>query len=44
MLVLELFLRGDDGRRLERVVIEMNQTEAREFVSKIKEIERVMLN
>jgi len=42
-MVLELFLRGDDGKKIERVVIEMNQTEARAFVHKIKEIEKVFI-
>jgi hypothetical protein len=41
LLVLELFLRGSDGKELEKVVIEMNKVEAKAFVSKIKEIEKV---
>jgi hypothetical protein len=41
ILMLELYLRGSDGKQLERVVIEMNKDEARTFVSKIREIERV---
>ena len=41
MLVLELFLRGSDGKELERVIIEMNRVEAKAFVTKLKEIERV---
>ena len=40
MLVLELFLRGCDGKNLERVIIEMNKVEAKAFVSRLKEIER----
>ena len=40
-LVLELYLRKDDGKSLERVVIEMNLGEAKAFVGKLKEIERV---
>ena len=43
MLVLELFLRGSDGKDLERVVIEMNKQEARAFVAKLKEIEKEVL-
>ena len=41
MLVLELFLKASDGKKIERVVIEMNKDEARAFVGKLKEIERV---
>lgn len=41
MLVLELFLRGTDGKDLERVIIEMNKVEAKAFVTKLKEIEKV---
>ena len=41
MLVLELFLRGCDGKELERVIIEMNKVEAKAFVSKLREIEKV---
>jgi hypothetical protein len=41
MLVLELFLRGSDGKDLERVIIEMNKQEAKAFVTKLKEIEKV---
>ena len=40
-LVLELYLRKDDGKSLERVVIEMNLGEAKAFVGKLREIERV---
>jgi hypothetical protein len=43
MLVLELFLRGSDGKDLERVVIEMNRVEAKAFVGKLKEIEKEVL-
>jgi len=43
LLILELFLRGEDGKRLERVVIEMNQQEAKAFVAKLKEIEREII-
>lgn len=43
LLVLELFLRGDDGKRLERVLLEMNAIEAKAFVGKLKEIEKVKL-
>ena len=41
MLVLELFLRGSDGKELERVIIEMNTVEAKAFVAKLREIEKV---
>lgn len=41
MLILELFLRGSDGKELERVIIEMNKNEAKAFVAKLKEIEKV---
>jgi hypothetical protein len=41
LLVLELFLRGDDGKKLERVIIEMNHREAKAFVAKLREIEKV---
>lgn len=41
MLVLELFLRGNDGKNLERVVIEMNKSEAKAFVGKLRDIEKV---
>ncbi len=41
MLILELFLRGSDGKELERVIIEMNKVEAKAFVSKLREIEKV---
>jgi hypothetical protein len=40
-LILELYLRKDDGKSLERVVIEMNLGEAKAFVGKLREIERV---
>ncbi len=43
MLVLELFLRGSDGKDLERVIIEMNKVEAKAFVAKLKEIEKEVL-
>lgn len=43
MLVLELFLRGSEGKQIERVVIEMNQSEAKAFVGKLKEIEKEVL-
>ena len=43
MLVLELFLRCNEGKNIERVVIEMNKQEAKEFVGKLKEIEKVRL-
>lgn len=43
MLVLELFLRGADGKDLERVIIEMNKLEAKAFVTKLKEIEKVRI-
>ena len=43
MLVLELFLRGQDGKRLERVVLEMNLQEAKAFVGKLREVEREIL-
>lgn len=43
LLVLELFLRGSDGKDLERVIIEMNRLEAKAFVAKLKEIEREVL-
>jgi hypothetical protein len=43
MLVLELFLKGSSSGKnnLERVVIEMNKDEARAFVGKLREIEKV---
>jgi hypothetical protein len=41
VLVLELLLRKDDGKSLERVVIEMNRVEAKAFVGRLREIERV---
>ena len=41
MLILELFLKNNDGSKIERVLIEMNMEEARGFVGKLKEIERV---
>lgn len=41
MLVLELFLKGCDSKKLERIVLEMNTVEAKGFVAKLKEIERV---
>ena len=41
ILILELFLRGADGKELERVIIEMNKVEAKAFVSKLREIEKV---
>lgn len=44
ILVLELFLRKDDGKSLERVVIELNTIEAKAFVGKLREIERVRSN
>ena len=39
ILVLELFLKGSDGKKLERVVIEMTRDEAKAFVGKLREIE-----
>jgi hypothetical protein len=44
LLVLELFLRGNDGKNLERVVIEMNKGEAKAFVGKLRDIEKVSVN
>ena len=44
MLVLELFLRGCDGKELERVIIEMNKVEAKAFVGKLKEIEKEIIS
>lgn len=44
MLVLELFLRGCDGKELERVIIEMNKVEAKAFVGKLREIEREIIS
>jgi hypothetical protein len=41
LLVLELFLKGSDGKQLERVVIEMNKAEAKIFVAKLRDIEKV---
>jgi hypothetical protein len=41
MLVLELFLKGNDGKNLEKVVLEMRKDEAKAFVAKLREIERV---
>ena len=43
ILLVELFLRGDDGKKLERVIIEMNKLEAKAFVAKLREIERVRI-
>eukprot|EP00347_Sterkiella_histriomuscorum_P024249 403331790 len=43
MLILELFLRGQDGKQLERVVLEMNAQEAKAFVGKLREIERELI-
>ena len=43
ILVLEMFLRGSDGKEVERVILEMNASEAKAFVSKIKEIEKEVL-
>lgn len=43
MLVLELFLRGSDGKELERVIIELNKVEAKAFVAKLAEIEKEVL-
>ena len=43
-MILELFLKGYDGKKIERVVIEMNKDEARAFVGKLKEIERVRID
>lgn len=43
MLVLELFLRGSDGKDIERVVVEMNKQEAKAFVGRLKEIEKEVL-
>jgi COMM domain len=43
MLVLELFLRGSDGKHLERIIIEMNRQEAKAFVAKLKEIEKEVI-
>jgi hypothetical protein len=44
MLVLELFLRGCDGKELERVIIEMNKVEAKAFVAKLREIEKEIVS
>ena len=44
MLVLELFLRGCDGKQLERVIIEMNRVEAKAFVSRLKEVEKEIIS
>lgn len=41
MLVLELMLKGSDGKKVERVVIEMNMDEAKAFVGRLREIEKV---
>ena len=41
MLVLELMLKGSDGKKVERVVIEMNLDEAKAFVGRLREIEKV---
>jgi hypothetical protein len=43
ILVLELYLRKDDGKNLDRVVIELNRVEAKAFVGRLREIERVRL-
>ena len=42
-MVLELFLKGSEGKKLERVVIEMNKDEAKAFVGHLVEIEKVTL-
>mmetsp|Transcript_44583 Transcript_44583/g.32681 ORF Transcript_44583/g.32681 Transcript_44583/m.32681 type:complete len:139 (-) Transcript_44583:31-447(-) len=42
-LVLELFLRGGDGKDLERIVIDMGLEEAAAFVSNLKDIERELV-
>ena len=42
MLLLELVLKGNDGKKYERVVIEMNKDEAKHFVGKLKELEKVI--
>ena len=44
MLVVELFLRGCDGKKLERVIIEMNKVEAKAFVMRLKEVEREIVS
>jgi hypothetical protein len=36
-------LKGSDGKKLERVVLEMRKEEAKAFVGKLREIERVNL-
>jgi len=43
LLVLELFLRGSDGKQLERVIVEMNKVEAKAFVAKLREVEKELL-
>jgi hypothetical protein len=41
ILVLELYLQSSDSKKIERVVIEMNKDEAKEFVGKLKEVEKM---
>ena len=43
LLVLELFLKASDEKKLERVVIEMNKDEAKAFVGRLREIERDLI-
>eukprot|EP00350_Pseudokeronopsis_sp_OXSARD2_P013384 CAMPEP_0170545660 /NCGR_PEP_ID=MMETSP0211-20121228/4026_1 /TAXON_ID=311385 /ORGANISM="Pseudokeronopsis sp., Strain OXSARD2" /LENGTH=140 /DNA_ID=CAMNT_0010849679 /DNA_START=126 /DNA_END=543 /DNA_ORIENTATION=+ len=43
MMVLELFLRGSEGKKLERIVVEMNLEETRAFVGNLKDIEKEMV-
>ena len=35
-------MKGNDGKKFERVIIEMNTNEAKHFVAKLREIERVI--
>lgn len=42
-MILELILKGSDGKKFERVVIEMNKDEAKAFVTKLREIEKVYI-
>ena len=40
--MLELYLKTCDGTKIERIVIEMNISEAKAFIAKLKEIEKVI--
>jgi len=44
IMVLELFLRGSDGKEIERVVLEMNRDEAKAFVGRLDQIEKELVS